>query len=147
TIVQSVQTDDRGEYRLFWLAPGRYYVSARPDIPELPADMRNPLSNGVAVVHITEPSRFGSYEEGSTPIVRKRRLKSGEVIEETYLPVYYPGTVEAQSSSAVPVSAGTTTGGVDISVGTGLVPVRHIRGRVINTANGQPLARANISAI
>ena len=36
TIVQIVATDDRGEYRLFWLAPGRYYVSAKPDITELP---------------------------------------------------------------------------------------------------------------
>ena len=30
TIVQSVLTDDRGEYRLFWLPPGPYYVRARP---------------------------------------------------------------------------------------------------------------------
>src|SRR5437867_4249532 len=28
TPVQSVLTNDLGEYRLFWLAPGRYYVSA-----------------------------------------------------------------------------------------------------------------------
>ena len=33
TKVASVQSDDRGEYRLFWLPPGRYYLSARhPDI-------------------------------------------------------------------------------------------------------------------
>ena len=32
TPVQIVRTNDRGEYRLFWLAPGRYYVSAtHPD--------------------------------------------------------------------------------------------------------------------
>ncbi len=28
--VQSVQTNDLGEYRLFWLPPGRYYVMAQP---------------------------------------------------------------------------------------------------------------------
>src|SRR5207253_7954192 len=28
TAVQSTRTDDRGEYRLFWLPPGRYFVSA-----------------------------------------------------------------------------------------------------------------------
>ena len=39
TIVQTAETNERGEYRLFWLTPGRYYVSARPDIPELPANM------------------------------------------------------------------------------------------------------------
>src|SRR5262249_6587108 len=28
TTVQSVRTNDRGEYRLFWLAPGKYVVKA-----------------------------------------------------------------------------------------------------------------------
>jgi hypothetical protein len=28
--VQSVFTDDKGEYRLYWLSPGQYYVSAVP---------------------------------------------------------------------------------------------------------------------
>src|SRR5207244_885662 len=39
TIVQSVESNDRGEYRIFWLAPGRYYVSAMPEIPQVPLDM------------------------------------------------------------------------------------------------------------
>src|SRR5438874_2867233 len=29
TVVQSVQSDDRGEFRLFWLTPGKYFVVAR----------------------------------------------------------------------------------------------------------------------
>src|SRR5437867_11918755 len=58
TIVQSVQTDDRGEYRLFWLAPGRYYVSAQPDIPELPAAI-SPTGVTMATVQITDPVRSG----------------------------------------------------------------------------------------
>ncbi len=29
--IQAVQTNDLGEYRLFWLPPGRYYVAARPE--------------------------------------------------------------------------------------------------------------------
>src|SRR5205814_6834271 len=36
TIVQIVESDDRGEYRLFWLPPGRYYVAAKSGIAELP---------------------------------------------------------------------------------------------------------------
>src|SRR3954470_17268999 len=35
--VQTAVSDDRGEYRLFWLAPGRYFVSARhPDLSSSP---------------------------------------------------------------------------------------------------------------
>ena len=30
TVVQLVQADDRGAYRLFWLPPGEYYVAALP---------------------------------------------------------------------------------------------------------------------
>src|SRR5207302_6021188 len=29
TAVQSVQSDDRGEFRLFWLTPGKYFAVAR----------------------------------------------------------------------------------------------------------------------
>src|SRR5437660_12105327 len=62
TIVQSVESNDRGEYRLFWLAPGRYYVSARPDIPTRPADLL-PTSISTSAVRITEPTRFGTFEQ------------------------------------------------------------------------------------
>jgi hypothetical protein len=33
TNVKSAQTDDRGEYRLFWMAPGNYLISAIPRRP------------------------------------------------------------------------------------------------------------------
>src|SRR5213076_2520620 len=78
TIVQAVESDDRGEYRLFWLAPGRYYVGARPDIPQLPADPMSPVSNTISAVRITAPARFGTNEQATNPIVRKRKLMSGE---------------------------------------------------------------------
>jgi protocatechuate 3,4-dioxygenase beta subunit len=39
TIVQTAQTNDLGEYRLFWLQPGKYVVSATP-----PAESRPPGS-------------------------------------------------------------------------------------------------------
>src|SRR5207249_826823 len=32
--MQSAVTDDRGEYRLFWLPPGRYFVSAVGPMPD-----------------------------------------------------------------------------------------------------------------
>jgi len=141
TIVQSVATNDRGEYRLFWLPPGRYYVSAKPDIPEV---LLNP---GSAMVRITEPARFSTYEQASSPVVKKRTLKSGEVVEETYMPVYYPGTLEMQDASAVAVAVGATISGIDVSVGAGLTSTHHISGRVINSRDGQPIARATVRAI
>jgi protocatechuate 3,4-dioxygenase beta subunit len=146
TIVQSVETDDRGEYRLFWLAPGRYYVSAKPDILELPINLARPAFTTPAV-QITEPARFGTFEQTASPVIRTRRLKTGELVEETYVPVYYPGTLEVQSATPIAVPAGATVGGIDVSVGAGLMPTRHIRGRVINAATGQPVVKASVVAI
>ncbi len=146
TIIQIVQTNDRGEYRLFWLPPGTYYVSARPDITELPRFMGAGNSPPVAAVRIAEPSRYSTYEQAAAPIIKKRVLKTGEVIEELRLPVYYPGVVDAQTATAVPVSSGGSVGGIDFSVSAGTVPAQHILGRVINGADGQPAQGAFVSA-
>ena len=142
TIVQMVETNDRGEYRLFWLPPGRYFVSAKPDIPGLPGPSAGP---GTAQ-RITDPARSYSYELAWSPVVKKRTLKSGEAVEEVYVPVYYPGTAEMQSASPIAVPAGGAVGGVDISVGVGLMPARHIRGRIIDGSNGQPMS-AGVMAV
>jgi hypothetical protein len=145
TIIQIVQTNDRGEYRLFWLPPGTYYVSARPDITELPRFMGAGNSPPVPAVR-AEPSRYSTYEQAAAPIIKKRVLKTGEVIEELQIPVYYPGVVEAQTATAIPVSSGGAIGGVDFSVSAGTVPARHILGRVISGADGQLVPGAFVSA-
>jgi hypothetical protein len=148
TIVQAAETNDRGEYRLFWLAPGLYYVSAKPDVPSpgaanpgLPASL---LPNPVRT---TNPARFGSYEQASSPVIRKRVLKTGEIIEETGALVYFPGVIGMASAVAVNVAAGATTGGVDIATAPGFLQTHHIRGRVIDGATGQAPARASIEAM
>jgi hypothetical protein len=134
TIVEGVESDDRGEYRLFWLPPGPYYVAAKSDTADLPI---LPNSTRVPAVHITPPMRFGTFEQSSSPIITKRRLKTGEVVEETMVPVYFPGTTEAQSATAVPLQPGAAVGGIDFSVGAGRVVTHHIRGRVIGDPAGE----------
>src|SRR5215471_16596998 len=147
TIVQMVATDDRGEYRLFWLPPGRYYVSAKPDITELAMNMGQANAYSAAALRITPPMRFGTFEEASAASVKTRRLKTGEVVEEMYLPTYYPGTPNPQAAAPVSVAAGATVGGVDISTDIGLIRPHHIRGRILDKTTGQPLAQANITAV
>lgn len=147
TIVQAVATDDRGEYRLFWLAPGRYYVSAKPDIAKVAANMGQPNSYNAAAVHITPPMRFGTFEQATGPSVTTRRLKTGEAVEEMYLPTYYPGTLDPQAAAPISVAAGTAVGGVDLAADIGLVRPHHIRGRIIDRATGQPVGQATVSAV
>ncbi len=147
TIVQTVATDDRGEYRLFWLAPGRYYVSAKPDITEVPMNLGQPNSYSAPAVRITPPMRFGTFEQSTSPSIKTRRLKTGEIVEEMYLPVYYPGTPDPQGAAPISVAAGATAGGVDLTAESGLIRPHHIRGRIIDRATGQPVPQANISAV
>src|SRR5215472_7059286 len=147
TIVQMVATDDRGEYRLFWLAPGRYYVSAKPDITELAVNIGQANSYNAPAVRITPPMRFGTFEQATLPSIKTRRLKTGEIVEEMYLPVYYPGTPDPQSAAPIAVAAGATAGGVDVTTEIGLLRPHHIRGRIIDQTTGQPVGQASISAV
>ena len=139
TIVQSVESDDRGEYRLYWLAPGRYYIAAKPDVAELPLNLGD-------AVRVTLPTRFGTYEQGTNPVIHKRKLKNGSVVEEMFVPVYYPNTVDMHAAAPVSVAAGATVGGVDISTGAGLITPHHIRGRILDQA-GQPVGAVNLTAM
>ena len=136
TIVQSVVTNDRGEYRLFWLPPGQYYVSAKT------GDVQNPRQ-----VRITEPARFVTFEQASSPTVRSRTLPTGEVVEETQVAVYYPGTPIAGAATPIDLRAGGNANGIDIPVANGPVRTRRIRGFVTSQATGQPLAQAQILVI
>ncbi len=67
TIVQSVQTDDRGEYRLFWLPPGRYYVTAKPFNDRGAGFSTGPDTVITSAVHISEPIRGRHLRAGVEP--------------------------------------------------------------------------------
>jgi protocatechuate 3,4-dioxygenase beta subunit len=141
TVVQLVQADDRGVYRLFWLPPGEYYVAAKP------LDLRRSSE----MMRIPPPSRFGTYEQQMRPTVTAisstRVLNNGEIAEAQYVPIYHPGTREERMATPVSVMAGQNIQGLDIDVSGSLVPTRRLRGRAINGLTGQPVARGNLQII
>ena len=148
TPVESVRTDDRGEYRLFWLAPGRYYVSAtHPDALSRMFSLmglsvegsfegggsRGPI--GLQMVRGTgDPALASSFAGPSSLLAPK---------EERYVPVYFPGTVDEQGAAVIELRSGADPGGVDIA----LAPVRahHVRGVVINGTTGQVAQYAGLT--
>jgi hypothetical protein len=133
-ILQVAQTDDRGEYRFYWLPPGSYYIAVVPE------DTRRRQ-----VVSVRPPPGTGGHREDTAPAVVARRIKpDGEVIEETYVTVFYPGETDAQHALPVLVQPGYTTSGIDISFRTGTVPSFHVRGTVINGVTGKPAVNAQI---
>ena len=120
TIVQSVKTDDSGRYRLFWLMPGEYFVSAlakpgRVDVPR--------------------PGMIGTIGQYTSPSVFRRVLDTGEVIDETAVMTYYPGSTAPEDATVVRIDAGTTVSDIDITAE--LARSYRIQGTVVDS-DGNP---------
>ncbi len=100
-------TDDRGQYRIYGLNPGRYYLSATP--------------------------------------VRFRFGPAAPAEDETYVPTYYPGTIDPSRAIALELRAGDELPGMDMTV----EPVEGVslRGTVYDTATGAPAQGAMVSLL
>jgi hypothetical protein len=134
--VQEVVADDRGEYRLIWLLPGRYYVSATyvnfPGGTQLVINPDAP-NNGVNA----NASRSVSRQVTSSP------TGNGIAEDEVYAPVYFPGTPDGNRAVAIELRQGEEYRDADIN----LLPTRtyHVRGLVTDlpapTGRGQTPVR------
>ncbi|HLQ76456.1 MAG TPA: carboxypeptidase-like regulatory domain-containing protein, partial [Terriglobia bacterium] len=142
-LVQSVTTNDLGEYRLFWLAPGSYVVSATPPAPTLAPSTTttgehssSPIGN-VSVVFQADAISNALQGPLSSPNVTSRTLPDGSVAEESTVTTYYPGTVVAEQATPIAVRAGTAESGINITA----LPARvhKIRGLTLD-GTGSPAA-------
>lgn len=80
------RTDDRGEYRVFWVTPGRYYVA----------------------VNSASPARaFAILGGAGSP---------NEVVERTYPATYYPGTIDVSQASVIEVDPGVEINSIDVTL-------------------------------
>jgi hypothetical protein len=102
-------TDDRGEYRLFSVSPGRYYLSAGspPPLPILPQEF---IDRGVPAATQNPATRYGT--------------------------VYYPTAVDPSGAALIEVQAGVESRGLDLALT--VQPTFQIRGRVIDSTTGLP---------
>jgi protocatechuate 3,4-dioxygenase beta subunit len=157
-VVQTSRTNDLGEYRLFWLQPGQYFVSATPQ-----EGQRGALLNALAVagpgiagsLADIVANRGGGAGRGNTgagqrgaspqPVPAPSQAPApanDEQPGEGYVPVYYPGTTEAQSAAPINLPPGIVFSGVDLTVAA--VRTLRVQGQVINGVTGQPAQNANV---
>jgi hypothetical protein len=126
--VQTTVTNDLGEYRIFWITPGQYYVRA--------SATNNQNIGGSMLVNPngTDTSRasFGSTSRPTAQVTRVVGLQEGE----SFAPIYYPATPDLQNASLVDLRAGT-----EMNVNFTIVPVRtrQVRGVVVDQSTGQPV--------
>jgi protocatechuate 3,4-dioxygenase beta subunit len=151
--VQAVATDDKGEFRLFWLPPGQYYVSAMPSDERsrtLPVIVPSPaVSSPAAISALTLAVRDGI----AVPItgivpgtkVTSRTLPNGDVIEEAVQRVFYPGATDISTATPIEIRAGGLTSGIDITTKT--ARVFRIHGTLINAATGKPIFASQIALV
>ena len=126
TVVQSVDTNDLGEYRLFWLPPGRYYVAAVHGGGEIGLVAGGGFSlgggpNGAYVLRGTADSSQAAPVSVSDA--------------DHYVPIYFPGTSDEQVASAIDLRAGVDSGELNIIVAP--VHEHRVRGTVVDGTTGQ----------
>jgi protocatechuate 3,4-dioxygenase beta subunit len=126
-IIQAVQTDDRGDYRLFWLPPGQYVVAARQEDPR-----RQTLQ-----LFITPPGSSEGYETYPQAPLTFRTLENGTVVEETFDVVYYGGDSDVKKARAMDLSPGGALSGIDLNIAGSRVRTRHVRGTLFDPSGAR----------
>ena len=132
--VINLQTNDLGEFRLFWLRPGRYYVAATLEDPR----------RRTFRFAMYPPGRGGRYEELTYPVTSRRELEDGSVLEDSYTYVYYGGGIDVRRAIPIDVGPGAHVAGIDIPLGQGKLRSWHVRGVVLNGVTGQPAPNASV---
>jgi hypothetical protein len=117
--VGSAKTNDRGEYRIYWITPGRYYQMA------------------------------GSAVSGANPLLAMATMIDGNATSANELPMnlgfaFYPGVDDIASARAIDLSPGADLDSVNLTL-LPRPPTHRIRGRVIDSRTGQPPAKARAS--
>src|SRR5262245_45630376 len=118
-----VQSDDLGEFRFYWLPPGQYYIAA---IPEDTQRQRVMFS-------VAPPGSGGHRSDALSPVVTTRITQTGELVEEAYQTIYYPGSTDPNRALPVDVRPGQTTDGISLNFAGAKVRAWHIRGNVSST--------------
>lgn len=123
--VNNVQTNDLGEYRLFGLAPGEYFVS----VTNSDADDDSPV--GVVDVSQNRDERGGAA--GALRVLTAIADRRGPLVQalagSTAPPVFYPGTIDPDGAIPITVPASVEVRGTDFQ----LRPMRTatVSGRVV----------------
>lgn len=85
-IVSTARTDDRGEYRMYWVSPGRYFLAA------------------------------GSPPGPNRPLTPTAAAATPNEVPQSYAFAYYPGVADPRAAGVVDIAPGSDLRGIDLVV-------------------------------
>ena len=131
----TARTDDRGEYRIFWITPGKYYVSV---------NHRSYRGDEESV--LLRQILLQAGQAGGPPVDGLANLgfinTNQTFSKDGYVLTYYPNTLSVAGAQVIDISPGGELGGINIQLLQ--QPVARIRGRVV-TATGEPAREGEVS--
>lgn len=166
TLFQTIRTNDLGEFRLFWMPPGQYIISAQGTdslsvnpgetfMVQAPrgAGGPGPLAGlgaqlgvgGVTQIMVTGgpgPGGAGPFAGGGAPPPPPPPPPAVDDANMA-LPVYYPGTTDVTAAIPVDLRSAGNLGGINMTL-VEVKPLR-IRGQVLN--GGRPASGAQVSIL
>ena len=128
----SASTNDLGEFRIFGLPPGRYYVSATPS------------GGGFFMAGGAGGAAGRMVMIAGEALARARggRAAGAEAEEESYASTYYPGTIDPARATPVEVKAGDEVLGMDLTLI--LQRTFSVRGRVANSIDTRARGQTSV---
>ena len=121
------QTDDRGQYRVFALPPGDYYVSASAGgLRQAIGRGMQQIAAGIGALGDGRGGRGGAAGPGGGGLAAFGITDEPE--PTGYAPTYYPGVVSGPEAGRVNVAPGQEVAGIDFQIQ--LVPLATITGIV-----------------
>jgi protocatechuate 3,4-dioxygenase beta subunit len=145
----AAQTDDKGQYRVWGLMPGEYYVSAVARNFNMGGGRGGPGGRGGA----GGPGGFGPPGRGGVPpdvaaLGGRAAFFGGgqpdDADQLAYAPTYFPGVGSVDEAKPVTVGLGAEV--LDINFSMQLVRAAHIAGHV-TSADGTPTTSGNVNLV
>jgi protocatechuate 3,4-dioxygenase beta subunit len=128
----SDRTNDLGEYRLYWINPGRYYITA--DAARSGFDALMGVISQAASLAAPSTSAEAQKAQQATALFGPSRT-TNEVVDPGYFLTYYPGTPDLSRAAAVDLQSGAEAR-ADFNLVKG--ERYRIRGRALDAATGRP---------
>jgi Carboxypeptidase regulatory-like domain len=134
----SARTNDLGEYRLYWINPGRYLVnanSARSALDIITSSASQAASQAQSAEQAQSAAQAAAmFGPGANP---------NEVVDTGFALTYYPGTADPSRAVGVDLQPGMETRAIDFT----LVRTQRVKltGRVIDAETGRPPQNATVS--